>query len=419
MPGATSVLAIPYPLGTDSVDVPGDIQALAERVDEAVQPYIVDQIDFRSAVGVASDVDIRRSAVGQLTVDGALRTTGELRGFGEDHRFGKSADLTTTGPHVHIGSFGASQYGYVSAETVGVTALGLILRGGGASGSVILEPNPGFGRMFVYDTHVDVTTTLNAQLISVSGGPTGSSPIYVNAPSGLTAQLVNLQKNGTTQFQIDNGGMVSVYNTGAEKIRLEPTQSRLLTYGDQSGIAGNSTDGTTRYLFGLRSDVSGNAADLVAYTYGGAFGWFVNGPKKMELTAAGALSVIGETSKFGPNVFGAAGALFTIDTSGAAYAGAQLVASRSTGAAAILNLVALGSSGNPGIYFSAGVSGAGTLMAAMTAASLSFYMPDIDLNQVATTTVAPAAGGAGALPATPAGYFTLRVAGTQRKIAYY
>lgn len=37
----------------------------------------------------------------------------------------------------------------------------------------------------------------------------------------------------------------------------------------------------------------------------------------------------------------------------------------------------------------------------------------------ATTTTAPAAGGAGALPATPAGYATVTIGGTARKIPYY
>lgn len=37
----------------------------------------------------------------------------------------------------------------------------------------------------------------------------------------------------------------------------------------------------------------------------------------------------------------------------------------------------------------------------------------------AATTTAPAAGGAGALPATPAGYFTMSINGTDRKIPYY
>jgi hypothetical protein len=37
----------------------------------------------------------------------------------------------------------------------------------------------------------------------------------------------------------------------------------------------------------------------------------------------------------------------------------------------------------------------------------------------ATTTTAPAAGAAGALPATPTGYATIRIGGTDRKIAYY
>jgi len=38
---------------------------------------------------------------------------------------------------------------------------------------------------------------------------------------------------------------------------------------------------------------------------------------------------------------------------------------------------------------------------------------------LATTTVAPGAGGAGALPATPAGYVTMTINGTARKIPYY
>lgn len=36
-----------------------------------------------------------------------------------------------------------------------------------------------------------------------------------------------------------------------------------------------------------------------------------------------------------------------------------------------------------------------------------------------TQTTAPAAGGAAALPATPTGYVTVRVNGTDRRIAYY
>ena len=43
----------------------------------------------------------------------------------------------------------------------------------------------------------------------------------------------------------------------------------------------------------------------------------------------------------------------------------------------------------------------------------------IQLVSPATTTVAPAAGGAGALPATPAGYVTITIAGTARKLPYY
>lgn len=43
----------------------------------------------------------------------------------------------------------------------------------------------------------------------------------------------------------------------------------------------------------------------------------------------------------------------------------------------------------------------------------------VELATVATTTVAPAAGAAAALPATPAGYVTIKIAGVDRQIPYY
>jgi hypothetical protein len=43
----------------------------------------------------------------------------------------------------------------------------------------------------------------------------------------------------------------------------------------------------------------------------------------------------------------------------------------------------------------------------------------ISINLTNTSTGSPSAGGAGALPATPAGYATVMVNGAPRKIAYY
>lgn len=43
----------------------------------------------------------------------------------------------------------------------------------------------------------------------------------------------------------------------------------------------------------------------------------------------------------------------------------------------------------------------------------------ISLNLATTTLIAPAAGGAAALPATPAGYVTIVIAGVARKVAFY
>lgn len=44
---------------------------------------------------------------------------------------------------------------------------------------------------------------------------------------------------------------------------------------------------------------------------------------------------------------------------------------------------------------------------------------ELSIDEVSTTTVAPGAGGAGALPATPAGYVTVIINGVSRQLAYY
>lgn len=44
---------------------------------------------------------------------------------------------------------------------------------------------------------------------------------------------------------------------------------------------------------------------------------------------------------------------------------------------------------------------------------------NVNLQSVATATTVGAAGGASALPATPLGYITIQIAGTNRKIPYY
>lgn len=60
----------------------------------------------------------------------------------------------------------------------------------------------------------------------------------------------------------------------------------------------------------------------------------------------------------------------------------------------------------------------GTTSSALTIASLTVTGATFAINP-ATTTTAPAAGGAGALPATPTGYATITIDGTPRQIAYY
>jgi hypothetical protein len=54
-------------------------------------------------------------------------------------------------------------------------------------------------------------------------------------------------------------------------------------------------------------------------------------------------------------------------------------------------------------------------------ASLAYWVPSggAVMTGATTTTSAPSAGGAGALPATPAGYVTVTINGVNRKLPYY
>jgi L-serine deaminase len=68
-------------------------------------------------------------------------------------------------------------------------------------------------------------------------------------------------------------------------------------------------------------------------------------------------------------------------------------------------------SGNHAFYVG-GDSGVGV-------ASFVINSGKINLAGHTTTTTAPAAGGAGALPATPKGYVTIQINGVNQQLAYY
>lgn len=99
------------------------------------------------------------------------------------------------------------------------------------------------------------------------------------------------------------------------------------------------------------------------------------------------------------NTVGAVGSLSLTAVPDTGIPGTSTAIAFARNGSAILDIVFGNTTDNPGFNF----TGSGLLL----------------FPNAVTTTAAPAAGGAGALPATPAGYFSLSIAGTVRRIPFY
>lgn len=84
---------------------------------------------------------------------------------------------------------------------------------------------------------------------------------------------------------------VSVYGRllggSYDTIGLQVDQARVYARGDQNGMAAYDAAGNIRYLFGLRSDVTGNTTDAVWYSYGGALRIMVGGTEIIRADPSG------------------------------------------------------------------------------------------------------------------------------------
>lgn len=207
-----------------------------------------------------------------------------------------------------------------------------------------------------------------------------------------------------------------------------------LTIQAQNNTGGGAAVGGALNLTSGTGNGAGNAGNVLLQT-GGVTKLTVN---QALITSAVAVSVQGTLSSTGNltasgrvNVFGGNGT----DTKVVAgpYPGAESTYAclwlLQPAVAAGVNNMSLLSDGSTLLFVNV-PSGTGavsitsnnaTVMAKFdaSAALTSFNQANVNFNGVATTTTAPAAGGAGALPATPTGYATIQFGGTARKVAYY
>jgi hypothetical protein len=170
---------------------------------------------------------------------------------------------------------------------------------------------------------------------------------------------------------------------------------------------------TTGESFGLLIDAGTNASDVALLIRNAAttqayleiFGdghatWGPTATTGFTMSAAGAVAILAATGASALTVTGASGqrAIHIVGSSSSGNSFGLLINAGTTAADTALNV---NNQANTLALLTVGGAGA------------------IGFGSVATTTTAPGAGGAGALPATPKGYFTLSINGTAQQIAYY
>lgn len=116
-------------------------------------------------------------------------------------------------------------------------------------------------------------------------------------------QAINFYSNGglvvgntytrTKRVEIDGVGNTRFLDGGVETVKIEAQNKRMSTIGDISGLAGYNTAVAIRYLFGLRSDVTGNADDVVIYTYTGKLRFYVGTNDRMTIETDGKTTITG------------------------------------------------------------------------------------------------------------------------------
>jgi hypothetical protein len=88
----------------------------------------------------------------------------------------------------------------------------------------------------------------------------------------------------TNAATLSSSGLLALGSASPSAIRLDPTNRQIILQGDVSNMIGYDTVGNPRWIVGLRSDVSGNATDLVNYTYSGLIRFYPSATEKMRMS---------------------------------------------------------------------------------------------------------------------------------------
>lgn len=231
----------------------------------------------------------------RISITGNLITTQSVQGVATANYFGANA-AGASGTRVRVGSEGDANNAYVSAEGSG-TNVGLILRGKGATGSIVFQPTSGATVLTAAPALVTsaVKITVTAGGMDVAGSPSASYSDEIRGgtvTSGATFALVTQATGSPRQYSdhrgtSNTGDWVWRNGTNAANTMLTLSGSGLLGVvggldigGSQTGFGGSSgeirfpatTSGTINYIntmatgsprMGFQHYGSGNTGDFM------------------------------------------------------------------------------------------------------------------------------------------------------------
>lgn len=201
------------PLGVTRADAaPGAFLAF-NRDSHANRPALGVEFNDSLLFGLATNTT-------DITPLAALRITGELDVIGADHRFGANA-RSASGTQIHLGSRGDAANAYLGAEG-SPTTVGLILRGQGASGTIVAQPDAS-----------TTVATFAANAVTLAKATTISLALTVSA-GGITAAAGDITASAGALKTVGTGGTPRLYlkatdaATDAKVWDLAPSANTLL-----------------------------------------------------------------------------------------------------------------------------------------------------------------------------------------------
>ena len=318
---------------------------------------------------------------------------------------------TVPGPAIQVGSVSSGSFNNGIVMNSGVASAGsAVLAGSSLSCTSFINTQNG-----TFSNTAIIFGTGTSQGIAFGTGGGGVSPyVYGDSGNNLIFQQGNSSsfivkdKTGVTNlFVVDGSGNAAVGTyTGSYKFEVSGSVNSYLgarIYNSNTGTSavtylqlGNDTNGAACYISlngGNNTGAAGGANCLTIWNgLTAPIAFATAGSTRMEVDGSGNVSVTGT----GGNVtFNYQGQNMNFTYGGTNYLSANTASGQ----------IMFQTSGSNAILLD-------------SAQGLTAYGA-VTFSGVATTTTAPSAGGAGALPATPAGYMTITVGSTARKIAYY